>query len=146
MVATYTQAFYEEWEKVGELLPATRTGTTDLAARLDVSNYTRLAIIISTDGSDTLGVDMEQANALTAGTIKTIDAGAKDVDITAVAGSHIVSIRSEEFDTNPGIISVESFKWFNVECTAGGSMIFSVLILGLPKDQAAVDNWASVTP
>lgn len=142
---TYTERFSEAWEKVAAITPQSISGVTDLAARVDISNFTRLAVIIGTNGANTLGVDFEQANALTGGTLKALDNEDKDVDIAAEAGYHIVEIRSEEFDTNPGAVSVESFRWFNVELTPGGATIVSLLVLGLPKSKPAVDTWDSIT-
>lgn len=142
---SYTERFSEAWAKVASITPQSISGVTDLTARVDISDYTRLAVIIGTNGADTLDVDFEQASALTGGTLKTLNAGGKDVAIAAEAGWHIIEIRSEEFDTNPGIESVETFKWFNVEITPGGATIVSVLVLGLPKSVPATNTWDSVT-
>ena len=141
MVAIYTQNFVEEWEKVAEITLASISAETNLAARVDISAYTRLAIQISTEGAETLDVDFEQADALTGGTLKTIDANSHDVTVAATAGTKVVEIRTEEFDTNPGIESIETFKWFNVEITPAGANVTGVIVLGLPKNQPAVNNW-----
>lgn len=141
MVAIYTQNFVEEWEKVAEIAPASISSATDLAARVDISAYTRLAVLISTAGDETLDVDFEQADALTGGILKTIDGNSHDVTVAASAGTQVVEIRTEEFDTNPGIESIETFKWFNVEITPAGANVTGVIVLGLPKNQPAVNNW-----
>jgi hypothetical protein len=141
---TYTERFSEAWEKVAEITPQSIAGETNLAARVDISGFTRLAVIIGTNGGDTLDVDFEQASALTGGTLKTLASNGKDVTVAAETGFTVVEIRSEEFDTNPGIVSVETFKWFNVEITPAGATIVSVVVLGLAKSKPAVNTWDAI--
>ena len=142
MPAIYTQNFKEEWALVAQVPPASISGATDLAARVDISPYVRLAIVIHTAGAEVIDVDLEQANALTAGTLKTLGA-ALDYSIPATAGVYVKEIRSEQFDTNPGIPSVESFKWFNVEVTPAGANVTGIMVLGLPKDQPPTDGYGT---
>lgn len=143
MTAIYTQTFKEEWALVASVTPASISSETNLSARVDVSGYTRLAIVIHTAGSEVIDVDLEQASALTGGTLKALDSGDQDYSVPATAGVYIKEIRSEQFDTNPGIVSVESFKWFNVEMTPAGANITALQLYGLPKDQPPTDNWGT---
>jgi len=139
----YTQEFKEEWALITYIPFASISSETNLTARVDVSAYTRLAIVIETAGAEVIDVDLEQANALTAGTLKAIDSGNEDFSVPATAGMYIKELRSEQFDTNPGIVSVESFKWFNVELTPAGANGTGLRLYGLPKDQAPTDAWGT---
>lgn len=138
----YNQIFKEGYEKIAELTPQSISAETNLAARVDISEYTRIVVIIQTAGTQTIAVDLEQADALSGGTIKDIDA-ALNFTVPAVAGSYIQEVRSEQFDTNPGIPSVESFRWFNVELTPAGANVTNMIVFGLPKNNPPTDNWGT---
>ena len=138
----YTARFSECWEHAGAILVDDHSTVQDLSARIDVGGYTRIAIIIlSESGSgNTIDVDIEQANALTGGTLKTLTSNGKDVAIADTDSENVIEIRTEEFDTNGG------FNYLNVEATPSAARMFGVLVLGMVKGRpASTTNWAAVT-
>lgn len=138
----YTMRFSEQWEFAGGIDNASHSTVQDLAARIDVSKYSRIVVIgtFQAGSGNTIDVDMEQANALTGGTLKALDSSSKDVTVADADKYRCWEIRMEEFDTNNG------FNHFNIEATPSGARIFSFMVLGLPHQRpASVDNWTGVT-
>ncbi len=136
----YNQKFIEGYEKIGAINNAA-TASEANTGRINISQYTRFVVIVSKATGQTLAIDVEQADAESGGTLKALDEGLHDMDMESGDFWGLLEFRSEEFDTNPGILSVESFRWLNIEATPGGSLAFSVLVLGLPKSAPAVDTW-----
>jgi len=138
----FTANFSEQWELLSGIAVADHSTVQDLAARIDVGNYSRLVVIITAEAGsgNAIDVDFEQANALTGGTLKTLNSGGKDVAVADADTYHCIEIRNEEFDVSGG------FNYFNVESTPAGARMFSVLVFGLPRFRpASTSVWTTVT-
>ena len=135
----YTVAFYETWELIGKIALLDHSAVQDLAARIDCSDYTEIEIIILSEAGsgNTIDIDVEEADALTAGTLQGFGGGTdKDVTIADADFYTQIRLRSAEFS--------EGFRYLNVECTPSAARMFAVAILGKPKSRPAsltlVDN------
>lgn len=132
---SYTQLFTEGWELAGVIEVASYSSEQNTIPRIDVSPYTRLWIEIfgADEGANAIAVDLEQADALSGGTLKALHASDLDTDVASDEYMHVIEIRTEEFDTNLG------FRWLNVEMTPAGARVCGVHVWGLCKDEPA-DN------
>ena len=135
----YTVAFYETWEVIGKIAVADHSTVQDLAARIDVSDYTQIQIVILSEAGsgNTIDIDVEEANALTGGTLRGFANGTtKDVTIADDDFYTQIRLRSAEFS--------EGYRYLNVECTPSAARMFGVVIYGCPKSRPAslslVDN------
>lgn len=127
-----TRAFYEEYEAVAEIAAASHSTAQDLAARIDCGDYTEIIIEIkaASGSGETIDVDIEEANALTGGTLQAFDSGNKDVTVADGDTWRIIRLRSAEFS--------EGFGFLNVEATPSGARIFTISVYGYVKHRPAV--------
>jgi hypothetical protein len=139
----YTEKYVERWELAAGISVLDHSTVQDLAARVDVGGYTRIKVtVLSESGSgNTIDIDVEQANALTGGTLKTLDTNAFDVTIADAEPYALIEFRTENFDTNGG------FNYLNIEATPSAARMFAIIVEGLVKQApASVATWSSVTP
>ncbi len=140
---SYTELFVERMEFAGGIANDDHSTVQDLAARIDVGGYTRIVVIIASESGsgNTIDIDVEQADALTGGTLKTLDTNAFDVLIADAEPYAVIEFRTENFDTN------NDFNFLNIEATPSAARMFSVMVFGLAKKKpASVASWSSVTP
>lgn len=140
---SYTENLSERWELLGVIEPPAATHAAEQnSGRIDVSNYTRLAVdVFAYDGgAETLDIDHEQADAATGGTLKTLDTNAFDVTMAADEHARRFEIPLENFDTT------NYFGWYNLEITPSGARNFCAAIYGLVKQApASTALWDGVT-
>ncbi len=140
---SYTELFVERWEFAGGISVLDHSTVQDLTARIDVGGFTRLMVIISSESGsgNTIDIDVEQADALTGGTLKTLDSNAFDVLIADAEPFAVIEFRTENFDAD------NDFNFLNIEATPSAARMFSVMVFGLIKlAPASVASWSSVTP
>ncbi len=139
----YTEKSVERWELAAGVTVLDHSTVQDLAARVDVGGYVRIrVIVISESGSgNTIDLDIEQADALTGGTLKTLSSNDFDVAIGDTDGLVITEFRTENFDTNNG------FNFLNVEATPSAARMFGLIVEGLVKQgPASVAVWSQAIP
>lgn len=137
---TYTNLFVEDWELLSGIAVADHSSEQNLAARIDVGDYTRfMVIVLSEAGSgNAIDLDIEEANALTGGTLQSFNSAAADLTIADADTYSITEFRSEQFTTNTG------FNYLNVEMTPAGARMCGLIVLGLAKQRpASVSTWSN---
>lgn len=134
---SYTNLLVENWELLASISVLDHATEQNLSARVDIGDYTRFAVIVITESGsgNAIDLDIEQANALTGGTLKTLNTNAHDLTIGDTDVANITEFRSEQFDTNNG------FNYLNVEMTPAAARMCGLVVLGLAKHRPA-----SVTP
>ena len=135
-----TRAFYELYEAAAEIAVADHSTEQDLAARLDCGGFTEIIIIIKAEAGsgNTIDVDIEEANALTGGTLQSFDSGGKDVTVADGDTWRIIRLRTAEFSAG--------FGYLNVEATPSAARMFTISVYGLVKQApAATTNLDGIT-
>lgn len=135
-----TEAFYEQYEPIAEIPVASHSAVQDLSARIFAGNYTEIVVVIkSAAGSgETIDVDIEEANALTGGTLQTFDSGNKDITVADGDTWNVIRLRGAEF--------TDGFDYLNVEATPSGARLFTVSVYGFAREKPADNtNYDSVT-
>jgi len=135
----YTHEFGEDWELAAEIAVADHSTAQDLAARLPVTNYDRIVVIgMAESGSgNTIDVDVEEANALTGGTLQSFDSGNKDLSMGDTDTSFRIEIRPAEFS--------DGYDWLNIEATPSAARMFGIMVLGHVKNRPATNNFDQST-
>ncbi len=140
---TYTEKSVERWELAAGVSVLDHSTAQDLTARVDVGGYVKIRVtVLSESGSgNTIDIDVEQADALTGGTLKALASNDFDVLIADAEPFAIIEFNTEDFDTNNG------FNFLNIEATPSAARMFGVLVEGMVKHApASVATWSSVTP
>lgn len=140
---SYTEKSVERWELAAGISVLDHATVQDLAARVDVGGYTRIRVtVLSESGSgNTIDIDVEQADALTGGTLKTLDSNAFDVLIADAEPFAVIEFRTENFDAD------NDFNFLNIEATPSAARMFGLIVEGLVKlAPASVASWSSVIP
>ena len=126
-----TRAFYELYEAASQIAIADHSTAQDLTARLDCGGFTEIIIeIVAEAGSgNAIDVDIEEANALTGGTLQSFDSGGKDVTVADGDTWRVIRLRTAEFSAG--------FGYLNVEATPAGARMFGIQVWGLVKSAPA---------
>jgi len=137
MAGFETQAFSEAVEVLGIIPPASYTTAQTTAARIPMSGHSRVVVMAFTGliaASGTLDLKVEQANALTSGTVKAIT-GKAITQLTDTGDNKVlmIEILSSELDVSNG------FNWLVVTATpATAASLLCVAVLGVDARYAPV--------